>query len=540
MPFCGIFYWLCEINIKKYVKRLTYRNLRRIIIFRRIAMKKRVGLRGSLFAAGVMAAGFCISGCSKNGNTSSSSGKKYDTVVFALMSFNNIPADVSKVEEAVNKFTEPEIGVDVKLKLYGPANYAQQVSLAMTGGEQLDIFHSLGDFSQIVAKGQASDITDSMDKCAPDAKRVLGDKFIKTGYKDGKLYGLPAYKSYVLQPQFIYRKDIADKLGLDMSGVKSMYDLTPILEKVKAAYPQMNPFAPIEQGNTGLPYSDVDYLSDDMRSPKGVLVGTSTKVENFYETDSFKKACGLMREWNQKGLISRDAASSTSIAVELISGGKAFGFIGSYGYPCDDTAIEISHQTGVEMKSILIGNPPVMATDSVSAITWVVSSGSKHPESALKLLNLMYSDPNVLNTILYGIEGEDYVKNADGTVKYPAGQDASTVPYTAQLSCGILGNQFIQYIMTGTNPDSLKIEKEWNENAKTSMAFGFMFDNSSVKTEYSSVNNVINQYLPGLRCGSIDPVKGIPEFNKKLEEAGLGKIVSEKQNQLNAWFATGK
>lgn len=506
-------------------------------------MKKNMGVvRRRFLAAVFFPAILClyVSGCSRTGNTSSAKGKGYDTVVFALMSFNNIPGDVTKVEEAVNKLTEPEIGVDIKLKLYGPANYAQQVSLAMTGGEQLDIFHSLGDFSQVISKGQAHDITDIIDTCAPDAKKVLGAKFIKTGYKDGKLYGLPAYKSYVLQPQFIYRKDIADKLGLDMAGVKSMYELTPVLEKVKAAYPQMNPFAPIEQGNTQIPYSDVDYLTDDMRSPKGVLIGDATNVENFYSTEEFKRACVLMREWNQKGLISKDAASSTSIAVELISGGRAFGFMGSYGYPPDDTAVEISHQTGVEMKSILIGDAPVMATDTVSAITWVISSGSKHPESALKLLNLMYSNPDVLNTILYGIEGEDYVKNTDGTVKYPDGQDASTVPYTAQLSCGILGNQFIQYMMTGTNPESLKTEMEWNENAKISKAFGFMFDNSSVKTEYSSVNNVINQYLPGLRCGSIDPSKGIQEFNKKLEDAGLDKIISEKQKQLDAWLAVNK
>ncbi|HAH61506.1 MAG TPA: hypothetical protein DCL73_05365 [Treponema sp.] len=279
-------------------------------------MKKFFGLRRNLFSAAFLVAILCVSGCSKTVNTSSASGKKYDTVVFALMSFNNIPGDVTKVENAVNKITEPEIGVDIKLKLYGPANYAQQVSLAMTGGAQLDVFHSLGDFSRIVSKGQAYDITDIVDACAPDAKNVLGEKFIKTGYKDGKLYGLPAYKSYVLQPQFIYRRDIADKLGLDLTGVKTMYDLTPVLEKVKAAYPQMNPFAPIEQGNTGIPYSDVDYLTDDMRSPKGVLVGDVANVENFYNTDEFKKSCDLMREWNRKSLISKDAASSTSIANE--------------------------------------------------------------------------------------------------------------------------------------------------------------------------------------------------------------------------------
>ena len=47
--------------------------------------------------------------------------------------------------------------------------------------------------------------------------------------------------------------------------------------------------------------------------------------------------------------------------------------------------------------------------------------------------------------------------------------------------------------------------KEDNQNAGRSKAFGFTFDSSTVKTQYTAVNNVINQYLPGLRCGSLDP-----------------------------------
>ena len=71
--------------------------------------------------------------------------------------------------------------------------------------------------------------------------------------------------------------------------------------------------------------------------------------------------------------------------------------------------------------------------------------------------------------------------NDDGTVSYPEGEDASTVPYTAQLSCGTLGNFFLMYPTAGTNPDSLDWELEQNKTAKTSPAMGFTFDPDSVK-----------------------------------------------------------
>ncbi|HNX62329.1 MAG TPA: DUF3502 domain-containing protein, partial [Candidatus Limiplasma sp.] len=155
-----------------------------------------------------------------------------------------------------------------------------------------------------------------------------------------------------------------------------------------------------------------------------------------------------------------------------------------------------------------------------------------------KFLNLTFTDPQIVNLVIYGVEGRDYVKNSDGTVSYPEGQEASTVPYTAQLSCGTLGNFFLMYPMAGTDPASLTWELEQNKSAKTSVAMGFTFDNSSVKTEYTAVTNVIEQYLPGLLCGSVDPATEIPTFLQRLQEAGLPEIIAAKQAQLDTWAAT--
>ena len=122
----------------------------------------------------------------------------------------------------------------------------------------------------------------------------------------------------------------------------------------------------------------------------------------------------------------------------------------------------------------------------------------------------------------------------------PEGQDPGTVPYTAQLSCGTLGNFFLMYPMQGTDPASLDWELEQNKTAKTSAAMGFTFDNSSVKSQYTAVSNVISEFLPGLVCGSVDPADDIPEFLEALEDAGLGDIIAAKQAQLDAWAAENK
>jgi putative aldouronate transport system substrate-binding protein len=152
-------------------------------------------------------------------------------------------------------------------------------------------------------------------------------------------------------------------------------------------------------------------------------------------------------------------------------------------------------------------------------------------------MNLIFSDRDVINLIIYGLEGRDYVKVDADHVRYPDGQDANTVPYTAQLSCGIVGNQFIQYAMEGTNMDDLKLWDYENKNSPRSPAFGFTFDNSGVTNEVSAVQNVINEYLPGLSTGSMDPDVELPNFIAKLKAAGMDKIIADKQAQLDAWVS---
>ena len=507
-------------------------------------MKKKVL---SLMLSGIMAAGLLM-GCggggaagSKEQTDSSASKGDYEEVTYAFVSFNTIPDDTSKVEEAINKISRKKIGVEVHLMPLSVADYAQQVSLAAQNGE-VDIFHSLGDLSQSIANDMTLDITDMLDEDAPETKKLIGDEWLKTTSKDGKIYGIPTLRPFALQPMLIYRKDLAAELGLDMNSIKDPKDLTAIFEQVKKARPDITPLAPVGTGDSGMSRwcDDVDFLGGDYTKPIGVIQGDDMTVKSFFSLDQFKENAALVRDWYEKGLIMKDAATTTSAAAELMSSGSYFAYVASYSYPLEDTAASLSAPSGYDVGAIALGES-YLDTTSINAITQCISSTSKHPDAALKFLNLTYTDPEVINTILYGIEGEDYVKNDDGTVSYPEGQDASTVPYTAQLSCGVLGNFFIQWPLEGSgSKESLEWEDEQNHKAKMSPAMGFTFDASSVQTQLTAVSNVLQQYFPGIQCGSVDPEVAIPEFEKALKDAGYDDILAAKQEQLDAWMAEQK
>jgi putative aldouronate transport system substrate-binding protein len=492
-----------------------------------------------------------LSACGGGGNSSSSAAEQSssaeskasapDEVVFAYLTFNKIPEDegLTSVEDAINEITVPKINVKVKLKPLSISNYSQQINLSIQSGEKLDVFHTLGDLNQYISKNQVIALDDLIENYAQGTKELLGEDFLKATQSNGKTYAIPAYKGYAIAPNLVYRTDIMETLGISPDSIKSIEDLDSVFAKVKEKYPDMVPVAPTNQGVSGvlLTIEGCDYLTDDFFKPTAVLMGDSTKVVNYYETDAFKEKIKIARDWYNKGYILKDAATSNTLATELISSDRCFSYIASYAGK--ESAAQISALTGKPMGMVRLAEP-YLSTTNVNAVSWAISVTSEKPEAAMKFLNMTYTDKSVINMLIYGIENRDYVKVDDDHVKYPDGQDSNSVPYTAQLSCGIVGNQFIQYSMEGQSTDDLRLMEAENKNSAKSKAFGFTFDSTTVKTEYSSVINVINEYLPGLNCGSLDPDKEIPNFINKLKEAGMDNIVAEKQKQLDAWLAQQK
>jgi putative aldouronate transport system substrate-binding protein len=264
------------------------------------------------------------------------------------------------------------------------------------------------------------------------------------------------------------------------------------------------------------------------------------KIQNYFNTDFFKETCRLAYDWNQKGLIMPDASLSSDISTDLLGSEQAFSVITGYGYTPESVQKTYkSRCNGFDFYAVSL-NKPLIKSDSMR-ISWGIAYSSKNPSAAAKVLNMLYNDEFVLNSVIFGVEGTDYVKNADGTISYPEGLDMNTVPYTAALTCGILGNMFKQYALTGnTDPSDVAYMQENNNSAAYSAAFGFKLETSKISSQCSAVDAVIQQYQYSLLCGEVDPSTAIPEFVKAMEDAGFNDIAAEAQTQLDAWALENK
>src|SRR5690554_4884666 len=201
-----------------------------------------------------------LSACSSNGNENSKgttvegnsekveSVKPAETVVFALPTFNRIPEDLSRIEEAINKITVDKINVKVELKLYSISEYNQRVNLALQSGEELDIFTSLRQFTDNAAKQQLYPLTDLIDEHGKEVKALLdqdfGEGLLKSASLNGEIYGIPTNKGMSLPLNFAYNADMLAETGFTKGDIRSIDDLPKVFDALLAKNPDIIPFGP--------------------------------------------------------------------------------------------------------------------------------------------------------------------------------------------------------------------------------------------------------------------------------------------------------
>lgn len=250
-----------------------------------------------------------------------------------------------------------------------------------------------------------------------------------------------------------------------------------------------------------------------------------------------------MYNWMQEGLIQADAVNTTETATTLQDAGTAFGsFVNLKPYYAEENNANLQNPIGtVELI------PALASTDRVTMALWSIAGSCEHPEAAMKTLNELYSNPELSNLYMYGIEGVHYevieegaVTNGQDRINYPDGVDATTTTYR-KSGTWLMPNQFIGDIWgTDLPADYWDATKTFNEESQKSAAFGFSFDATQVANEITACTNVVNKYHKALVCGALDPETTLPQFNSELKDAGIDAIIEEKQAQLDAWLAEQK
>lgn len=403
----------------------------------------------------------------------------------------------------------------------------------MASSEKLDLMYEYcGNVTSAISSGQILPITDYLDSYGSDMKSEISESDWKCVTFNGNIYGVPSNKEKATGWGFAMNKEMADATGIDYSSIKTEEELEPLLEKVKEMYPDVYPIVS-HVGSMSL-MANSDDLGGDIGSLESVS-SDSTEVINYYATDKYMNEIKLRYDWAQKGLIMPDASTSTEMANSLIGSGKGFGRFTNTKPGIEQ---EIEKESGKEIVVLDLVEP--YTTTTRVDIVWYVPHNSDKPERAVQVLNEIYTNPDLANILINGLEGTHYefTDKDNGVINYPDGVTASNTGYTSLPWAW--PNEAISYVWEGNDPDIWDQTQEFNNNAVVSPAKGFAWDNTDVQNEVTACANVTAKYGPALECGSLDPETTIPKFLDELKAAGADTIIAEKQRQLDDWLKANK
>ena len=456
------------------------------------------------------AAALCLSfaGCGEKKNEESTK------LVWYVM--GDKPQDYDLVMEKVNEITKEKINAEVQLNYL--SDFSQKLSLMMSSNEEFDLAFTCSwanPYYDGARKGGFMDISKILDK-HQKLKDSMPDYVWEAATVDGGIYAVPNYQATATVKAVYLRKDLLDKYNFDASKVKKMTDLEPYFDTILANEPGV---FPIQPGDPSMflddPYQfeevSVNGLGYDKNTGKVVYIDATPEMKAVYEK---------IREWYKKGYIRQDVATGTT--SQDVKNGLYAAWCSTGYRPGELETNEKS--SGFELVAVPIDDNYHMSKSKVLASMTAVSATSKNPEKAVELLELVNTEPELINLLTYGIEGTHYEKISDNKIKFI---DSGY----SQNAAWMYGNMFNAYLMEHERDTLYDEIKDANDNSIKEKHLEFLPQTKEYTTIISNIATFSGQYYFANGQKDIDTL--YDQYIEKLETAGYQTLIDGIQKQLD-------
>lgn len=441
--------------------------------------------------------------------------------------------------------------------------YSEKFSQVLASGEGVDLAWTgwLINKPQNIADGNLMPLDDLLAEYGQGIVDILGEEVVEIhrNAADGKLYYLPSWQGLCGERRgWLVVTEIAE-----LAGDTWIEDTEAALNKWRNNYTGIEDFQAVldqatkylaaakEAGklgagiNTGRAFGWSMY--NGMYSFLGVggaeigityCDGTFT-VKDGVAGEHYKLYAKTMADWYKEGYIRSDIMSIDTSTLTTPKNGEITDT--TYVFSCDPYLTEADQEAaiadaGMDMTYLPIEENAylILGGDTSYAIPYCADE----PERAMMVLNAIYSQPDLYNTLIYGIEGEDYTKNADGTITTSYVGASPTADDSYGIQRWIIGSCKNALINNGTDPNYYADLEALEATAQVNPFLNFTFDRTNVEGICASILNVYYEYGPQLDNG----VAGdnweelYNNYMAARKDAGIEELVTEFQNQLNAYI----
>ncbi len=467
----------------------------------------------------------CLSGCGKKGD-----GTTKITVYRACFNLEGGPdsAQVEKVQNAINEYIKDKINVSIELHDISSGEYTDKANLALANGE-IDLLwtasweQTIGT-NDLVPKKAVYDITDLL-KGSTLYNSMDAGQWEATKY-DGRNYFVPVYKDNVEGYDLMFRQELIDKHGWNITGIKTLEDLESILADAKADGLKY----PLLLQKTAMFYrfyiDKFDFFTADSASNFVAVDRATNSVVNTIQTPEYAEYAKLIARWTEAGYISEDEV--TKATTDTTTQTQDWAVSWWTDIPVNDEA-DSRYKQDVTMQPIT--SRWAHSTSALGSCYCVSATCDEAKAKAcIDFLGLLYTDSKLADLYTFGIEGEDFTYDANHQVKQTSTKYNHSMWESASAT--------IVTPLDNEPANKANLYKDFNGGANTSCAAGFRFDKTPVEAELTACKNAFEQYGFPLECGGVkeaDVDATIAAYQTALDEAGYQKVLAEFQKQYDAW-----
>ena len=444
-------------------------------------------------------------------------------------------AQVKKVEDAINAYIADKINVEIRLTDIGSGEYTDKANLSLANNEinllWTASWEAVIGTNDLVPKNAVYDITDLLPGTALYGSMAEG-QWEATKY-NGRNYFVPVYKDNVEGYDVMFRKDLVDKFGWDITSIAKLADLEPMLADAAGEglkYPFLTQ-------KTAMFYrwyiGSFDFFTADANTNFFAVDRKTGEVVDTILTPEYAEFCKLMGDWAEKGYISEDEANK--VTTDTTTQSKDWAISWWTDIPVN---AEANSRYGQEVVMQPIAPRYAHSTSALGSCYCITANSTEEQaKAAIDFLGLLYTDATLADIYTFGIEGEDFeYTQAEGqTIKHVT-QHSDKYNHSMWESA----NATIVTPLDNEPDNKADLYDAFNGSAETSVAAGFRFDKTPVEAAYTACSALFEQYGFQLENGAIAPDAVdayIEQYQAELDAAGYQEVLAEFQNQFNTWKA---
>lgn len=304
-------------------------------------------------------------------------------------------------EKVVNYFNEKlqEKGFPAKLNLVMTdwGSFDQKMQMVISAQEKFDLCFTsnwCNNYANNVRKGAYLDVTELLEKNAPNIMKIIPSSAWNAAKIDGGLFAMLNYQIWARQSCFAMDKVVGDKYNVDYASIKKLEDLEPYCEAVVKNEP--NNHYPISSDKNSplmflLPYHGYEELVGTNLPGVVEFSDDTVTVKNQYKLPQVKETVALFRDWYGKGYFRKDVSTLSTGQPDQRAGLTHLGFD---TYKPGIEAI-VKQFFNTEAAVAIPTSKGYTTTGSIIATMTAVSATSENPELVVKFYDLLFSDPEL-------------------------------------------------------------------------------------------------------------------------------------------------